>query len=81
MSHDKLREALLWAMGGKVHPGARETWGKFLSIRATEFFINYDWVQRKEFYTRLWTQEPRVFDFGDGAQGLTVFCIEKEKQM
>ena len=71
MTHEELKEKLLKAMGGKPAIAARPTWAEFLRNRGTEFFINYDWIQAPAFYKWVWYCED--VDFGDGAQGLTVW--------
>ena len=64
MTHDELQTLLLWAMSGKVHFDARESFALFVRTKATSFFMNYDWVKRKEFWEKSYT-DPRL-DVGLG---------------
>lgn len=76
MTHDELKDILLWAMGGRVHPDARETWGRFLRERQTSYFLNYDWIKKQEFYQK--AEKSERLDIGAGGYGLRVYIREKE---
>lgn len=75
MTHDELQEKLRKAMGGKIPMAARDSWAEFLRNRATEFWINYDWVKHPGFWQWL-HEDPRVDGGLGGTFGTTVMIME-----
>lgn len=74
MTHEELRDKLKKAMGGKIPMDARPTWAEFLRSRATEFWINYDWVKNPAFWN--WVNEnPRVDGGLGGTFGTTIMIM------
>ena len=73
MIHEELREKLLKAMGGKISINARESWGKFLRERATEFRMKYDWIKVQAFYK--WMENSKDVDFGEGGEFVCIFIV------
>ncbi len=75
MTHEELRDKLLKGMGGKPPMMARDTWAMFLQNRATEFWINYDWIKNKAFWT--WVHKSEEVDIGlGGSQGTTITIMQ-----
>ncbi len=74
ITHEQLKEKCLKAMGGKPPMAARSTWGKFLQIKGTSFFMNYDWIKVKAFYS--WLHTDHEFEWLDHEHGITLL-IEK----
>lgn len=75
MTHEDLKNKLLKAMGGKVPMSARDTWADFLRSRATEFFMNYDWVKHPAFWKWVY-EDPRVDGGLGGTYGTTIMIME-----
>lgn len=74
MTHDEFAAKMLKAMGGHVPLGARESYGKLLTEKGTEFWLDYNWIKSQRFYN--WCIQESAVDFHEGAQGMTVWVAE-----
>lgn len=71
MTHQALREKLLKAFGGQVPMKARDRWAEFIRNEATEIYVRYEWIKDARFFK--WVHDSPEVDFGEGAEGLTVW--------
>ncbi len=75
MTHDELKDKLLKGMGGRVHMAARDTWATFLQTKATEFWMNYDWIKNNAFWE--WAYKSDEVDSGlGGTYGTTIMIMQ-----
>lgn len=74
MTHDELAEKLMKAFGGTVPMTARDRWADFIRNKKTEIYVRYDWIKDHRFFK--WVYDSPEVDFGEGAEGLTVWSVD-----
>ena len=70
MTHEELRDKMKKAMGGRVHPEARETWAEFIRSKGETFFLNWEWV--KDIRIERWAEQHPDMEAYCSGHGLTL---------